>query len=218
MSIENQITLDVYEKLANVYLNNTIKHNMLDLEKAKLEIEELKKFLKNSFSSLPKNSKILEIGSANGEKSKYLQELGYKVTPSDIATDFLKAIKLNGLEPIKFNVLEDNFLDKYYGILCWKVFVHFTKEDALKALFKTYDALEKKGIFVFNAMNRENKNVESEWLDFAYEYRMGIERYFNYYYQEELDKLISQSKYEIIDFHKEGGDDNKKWLVYVLRK
>ena len=66
MSIENQITLDVYEKLANVYLNNTIKHNMLDLEKAKLEIEELKKFLKNSFSSLPKNSKILEIGSANG--------------------------------------------------------------------------------------------------------------------------------------------------------
>ena len=55
-----------------------------------------------------------------------MKSLGYNVTASDVADDFLKAIKKNGLEPIKFNVLEDDFIGKYFGIFCWRVFVHFS--------------------------------------------------------------------------------------------
>ena len=218
MSIENKKTLEAYQKTAYKYLENSKEHDALDIEKTKRKKEKLEHFIKQSFSSIPKGSKILEIGSADGENAKYLKKLGYNITASDLAEDFLKAIKEKGLEPIKFNVLEDELLDKYFGIFCWRVFVHFTKEDALKVIKKTYKALEKNGIFVFNAMNRETKEVEEEWVDFPGEYHMGIERYYNYYYQEDIDKMISETNYEILDFHKEGGDENNKWLVYVLKK
>ena len=47
---------------------------------------------------------------------------------------------------------------------------------------------------------------------------MGVERYYHYYLQEELDRIIDQTRFLIQSFHKEGGDDNNKWLVYVLQK
>ena len=218
MSVENKKTLEAYQKTAGKYLSNSIEHDNLDIQKAKRKKEKLQNFIKTSFSSIPKGSKIFEIGSADGENAKYLKELGYDITASDIADDFIKAIKENGLEPIKFNAIEDEFLEKYFGIFCWRVFVHFTKKDALKVIKKTYDALEKDGVFVFNAMNREIRTVEGEWVDFPGEYHMGIERYYNYYDKEDLDEMIAQTNYEIVDFHKEGGEANNKWLVYVLKK
>ena len=216
MSIENQKTLEIYDKVASLYLLSSIKHDKLDIEAAKRKKEQLQKFLKESFSSIPKGSNILEIGSGDGENAKYLQQLGYNVIASDVASDFLKAIKEKGLKTIKFNVLEDDFLNKYFGILCYRVFVHFTKDDMIKVIKKIYDSLEKNGIFVFNVMSREGKDKESEWLDFEGEYHLGIERYFHYYYKEELDELIREIGYEIVDFHK--SLENNKWLVYTLRK
>ena len=218
MSLENKKTLEAYDQTAKQYLLNSVEHDSLDAEKAKRKKEKLQNFIKDSFSTLPEGSKVLEIGSADGENAKYLESLGYSVTASDIADDFIEAIKANGLEPIKFNVIEDEFLEKYFGIFCWRVFVHFTKEDALKVIKKTYDALEKDGIFIFNAINREAKSVDQEWVDFPGEYHMGIDRFYYYYNKEDLDEIIAQTDYEIVDFHKEGGDNKNKWLVYVLKK
>ena len=67
-------------------------------------------------------------------------------------------------------------------------------------------------------VNREVKNSDNEWVDFEGEYHMGAERYYNYFCKEELEKIIKQTKFKIKDFHKEGGDNNNKWLVYVLKK
>ena len=181
MSIQNKKTIEVYQKTASKYLADSIEHESSNMEKVKAKREKLQAFLKNSFSSLPKGSKLFEIGSADGENAKYLKNLGYNVTASDIADEFIKAIKANGLDAIIFNVLEDSFLDKYFGIFCWRVFVHFTKDDALQVLTKTYDALEKGGIFVFNAMNREIRQVEGEWVDFQGEFHMGIFRFYRYF-------------------------------------
>ena len=121
------------------------------------------------------------------------------------------------MNTINFNALEDEFLEKYYAVFCWRVFVHFTKEDALKVIQKVYDALEDDGIFVFNAINREFKDVDSEWIDFDGEYHLGAERYYNYFSKEELDNIISLTNFKIAEFHKEGGNTYNKWLVYVLK-
>lgn len=144
--------------------------------------------------------------------------MGYNVTASDIAEDFINASKNNGLTTINFNILEDNFKEKYSGILAWRVFVHFTEEDIFETLKKSYDNLENNGIFIFNVINRETRNVDNEWVDFPNEYHMGAERYYHYFNQKDLDDIISQTKFQIQDFHKEGGDNNNKWLVYVLKK
>lgn len=218
MSIENKKTVEIYKEKASIYLATSIEHDKLEPEKANRKREKLNNFLRNSFQSLPKNAKILEIGSANGENAKYIESLGYNVTASDIAEDFINASKNNGLTTINFNILEDNFKEKYSGILAWRVFVHFTEEDIFETLKKSYDNLENNGIFIFNVINRETRNVENEWVDFPNEYHMGAERYYHYFNQKDLDDIISQTKFQIQDFHKEGGDNNNKWLVYVLKK
>ncbi len=218
MSIENKKTIEVYDQTAHLYIENSKIHDQLDPEKAKRKQEKLHNLIKKSFSSLPNNSKILEIGSGEGLNAKYIQDLGYDITASDIATSFINSTNKQGVKTIKLNVLEDNIPEKYSGVLCWRVFVHFTKEDLQTTINKVYDALENNGKFIFNAMNQENKEVVEEWLDFQGEYHMGVERYYHYFLQDEIDNIISKTNFKIERFFKEGGDDNNKWLVYVLKK
>lgn len=218
MSIENKKTLAVYDKTAHLYLASSIEHDNLDPVKASRKRKKLESLIKSSFACLPSGSKIFEIGSADGANSKFIESLGFNVTSSDIADDFINATKSKGLHTIKFNVLEDDFPEKYSGVFCWRVLVHFTKEDALTLIQKVYDALEDNGILVFNAINRDTKNTDEEWVDFEGEYHMGVERYYSYFRKEELDSMIDKVGFKIHDFFKQGGDNNDKWLIYVLRK
>ena len=218
MSCENKKTLGVYERCADVYLNNAIKHDNLDMIKAKKKKEKLEKFIKDAFSSLPIGSKILEIGSADGVNALYLKSLGYDITASDVSNIFLEKIKDQGLRAIKFDCLEGEFKEKYNGIFCWRVFVHFTYDDVMKLLERVYENLNDNGIFIFNAINRETRDVDCEWVDFEGEYHMGEKRFYNYFRKEKLDDLISKTNFKIDNFFYEGGSSNNKWLVYVLKK
>ncbi len=218
MSIENRKTVEVYKETASIYLENNKVHDSLDLERAKEKKKELEDFIKHSLSFLPKEAKVFEIGSADGENAKYLESLGFTVTASDTTAAFVEATRNQGLETIQFDALEDNFPEKYFAIFCWRVFVHFTKEDALRVIEKAYDALEESGVFIFNAINRETKSVDNEWVDFEGEYHMGKERYYSYFSKSDLDGIIGQTQFKVEDFHQEGGKENNKWLVYVLKK
>ena len=218
MSIENKKTVEIYEEKAATYLKTTIEHDKLDPEKAKRKKEKLQNFIKENLEQFKKGSKVFEIGSADGENAKYIKELGYNVTASDIADAFINETKSKIENTIKFNVLEDDFKDKYSAVLAWRVFVHFTKEDLDITLNKVYKALENGGIFIFNIMNRETKACDEEWVDFPNEYHMDAERYYKYFLKEEVDSLISKTDFKIKSFHMEGGDNKNKWLVYVLEK
>lgn len=218
MSIENKKTLAVYKKTAHLYLSNSTEHDKLDPAKAQKKREKLENLIKTSFSELPTHSKIFEIGSGDGTNAKFIESLGFTVTASDTADDFIKATQSQGLNTIKFDALEDNFHEKYSGVFCWRVFVHFTKDDALKLIQKVYDSLEDNGVFIFNAINRETKSTDNEWVDFEGEYHMGVERYYNYFRKVDLDNIIAKTNFRVKSFHQEGGDNNNKWLVYVLEK
>ena len=208
MSKENKKTVEVYKKTAHLYLENSAEHDRLDPVKAEKKRTKLEKLIKDSFKNLPENAKIFEIGSGEGFNAKFIKDLGYNITASDTAEGFINATKIQGVNTIKFNVLEDEFPENYNGIFCWRVFVHFTKEDAL----------EDNGIFIFNAINRETKNVDNEWVDFEGEYHIGVERYYNYFLQEELDSIISKTEFKIENFYTDGGENANKWLIYVLKK
>lgn len=218
MSDENRKTLEIYKEKAKLYLVNSIEHDKIDPLKAKKKREKLEELIKNSFASLPKQAKVFEIGSGDGTNAKFIKSLDFDVTASDMADDFIKATQSQGVKTIKFNAIEDEFPERYSGIFCWRVFVHFTKEDASKIIQKVYDNLEKNGIFVFNAINREIKEIDNEWVDFEGEYHMGAERYYNYFNQKDLDDIIKQTNFEIKEFRKDGGENNNKWLIYVLKK
>ena len=218
MSIENKKTVEIYEEKAATYLKTTIEHDKLDEEKAKRKKEKLQNFIKENLEQFKKGSKVFEIGSADGENAKYIESLGYNITASDIADAFINETKSKVENTVKFNVLEDDFKDKYLAVLAWRVFVHFTKEDLDITLNKVHKALENGGIFIFNIMNRETKACDEEWVDFPNEYHMDAERYYKYFLKEEVDSLISKTDFKIKSFHMEGGDNQNKWLVYVLEK
>ena len=218
MSIENKKTVEIYEEKAATYLKTTIEHDKLDPEKAKRKKEKLQNFIKENLEQFKKGSKVFEIGSADGENAKYIKELGYNITASDIADAFINETKSKVENTVKFNVLEDDFKDKYLAVLAWRVFVHFTKEDLDITLNKVHKALENGGIFIFNIMNRETKACDEEWVDFPNEYHMDAERYYKYFLKEEVDSLISKTDFKIKSFHMEGGDNKNKWLVKVKKK
>ena len=81
-----------------------------------------------------------------------------------------------------------------------------------------YAGEEGKDYTDFNAINRETRDVDEEWVDFPGEYHMGIERYFHYYTEPQLRDLIQQAGFEVLDFHLEGGEKHNKWLVFALEK
>lgn len=218
MSKENEKTLEVYNQKASRYLETSIEHDKINPDRAKSKREELENFIKSNIELFPKGAKVFEIGSGDGTNAKYIEELGYDVTASDVAEDFIHAINEKGLKTIKFNVLNDELVQKYSVVFCWRVFVHFTKEDVEKVLQKVYNLLENDGLLIFNVMNREIKNTDGEWVDFSNEYHMGAERYYHYFREKDLNELIHKAGYKIHDFHKEGGENNNKWLVYVLQK
>lgn len=217
MSEENKKTLAAYNQVAQKYLDNTIAHDAMRPEHAREKQAQLGEKIRKAFATLPAGSKVLEIGAADGENSKFMESLGYEVTASDVAPAFLKAIKAAGLKTIKFNVLEDEFPDKYAGVLCWRVFVHFTAEDIKLALQRVYDALEPGGRFMFNVIDRETHDVDSQWVDFTDEYKLGAERFYAYYREDDLRKIIEATDFKIADYWKEKGGHND-WLVYVLEK
>ena len=83
---------------------------------------------------------------------------------------------------------------------------------------RVYENLNDNGIFIFNAINREMRDVDCEWVDFEGEYHMGEKRFYNYFRKEKLDDLISKTNFKIDKFFYEGGSSNNKCLVYVLKK
>ena len=218
MSKQNARTLEVYEQTAKQYLANSIEHDNLDPAKAQRKRAKLNDFIERSFATLPKGAKVLEIGSADGENAKYLAGLGFDVTASDMATDFLDELKRQKLKFIKFDAIRDAFPDRYHGIFCWRVMVHFTDSDVQILLDKAYDALEPGGRIVFNVINRDIKDVDDEWVDFPGEYHMGVLRYYHYFREEDLRKIIAKTDFRIVDAHLEGGDAGNKWIVFVLEK
>lgn len=218
MSKENKKTIEVYQETAHLYLATSAEHDRLDPDKAKRKRNKLESLIKENLSILPKHAKVFEIGSGEGFNAKFIKDLGFQVTASDTSNAFIEATKKQGINTIRFNALEDDFPEKYSGIFCWRVFVHFTRDDVLKTIQKAYDNLEENGVFIFNAINRDVKDVDEEWVDFAGEYHLGVERYYHYFRKQDLDDIISQTNFKIQNFHTEGGDNNNKWLVYVLKK
>ena len=217
MSQENRKTLDVYAHNYDRYAKGYTLHDQLDPEKAAKKRAKLQELIKSSFADCPDGAKIVEIGTGLGDEARYLASLGYDVLATDGVDGFLSDLAADGIKTQKLNLLEDDFPYPVDGILCWRVFVHFTPSDLEIALKKCHDNLNPNGRFVFNLMNRDIRPVENEWVDFPGAYHMGVERFFQYYDSKEVFKLLDKIGFTTVKYFQQGGDDNNKWLVFVVK-
>lgn len=188
MSKENEKTIEVYEKFGDKYLSrnkNDIKNNLKAKNNNNRHIEQLKKYL-DGFS---KGTKIFEVGSASGRDAKIIRSFGYKnVVVSDVVNYFLNLLKEEGFSPIKFNLITDEFLEKYGFIYCWAVLVHFTKDEAKMAIKKMFNALDNGGRLALCVQYRDG--VKEDWVD--RDGKIGAKRYFSYWTKNELYKYMKE--------------------------
>ena len=218
MSEQNKKTLRVYDRLAQKYMDNTTIHDSMNPAKAKKKQAKLESFLLDSFGKIPRNGKILEIGSGDGANASFLKKAGFDIVASDIAEAFLGSCRQCGLTTIKLDAIEDELPDGLSGVLAWRTFVHFTKADLEKTLQKIHSALVPSGVFVFNVFNQEDSGINEQWKDFPDEYEMGEERYFAYYTEEYINDLLERIGFKIDRFFKQGGKTEEKWLCYAVKK
>ena len=217
MSQENQKTLEVYAERYDRYAENAVKHDQLDPEKAAKKQAKLHDFIRKQFAAFPAGSQIMEIGTAMGDEARFLKSLGYDVLATDAVDGFLSQLSAEGIKTQKFNILEDDFPYPVDGILCWRVFVHFTVVDLKIALQKCRNALKPGGVLIFNVFNRNAVDTDEQWVDFPDEYAMGADRYFHYFGPNEMFKILQKVGLDTVEYFQEGGDKKNKWLVFVVK-
>lgn len=216
MSEENKKTLKVYKERAGIYLRNNIIYEIANAEEYELRRKFIENLIRKDFENISINGNVFEVGSGDGKNANYIKSLGYNITASDTVDIFINNLIELGLKTIKFDLLEDEFPNKYDAILCWRVFIHFTFEDLATALYKIYNSLENNGMLLFNLFNINNSNINGKWIDFDGIHNIGSERYYSYFSKEEIDELIKKIGYKLFDFCYEC--PNEKYLVYSLIK
>jgi len=97
--------------------------------------------------------------------------------------------------------------------------------DDMRKLFDVvYKGLNDNGLFIINFQNSE-VHPEAEILPNGTKYNYKIpedkqtkeKRFYAYYSKEDIDKLI-KNLFDIVEYHNEGGKEQKNWHVLALRK
>ena len=189
MSIKNEKTINSYEKYAKEYVNQKNADSNDDVIKQKHAM------LSNCLKGVPKSGRLFEIGSGSGEDAAYIQSLGYSnLTVSDAADSFINILRKKGFSPIKFNLLKDDFPEKYDFIHCWAVLMHFTKKEAGESIKKIYNALIDGGKVLFCV--KTSKDKAEGWKRLS---EKDGEIYFSFWSKDELELFLNQVGFKKIE-------------------
>jgi SAM-dependent methyltransferase len=177
------VTRDFYETNAERYASTT--SGMLDLE-----------WLERFSALLPKEARILDVGSAGGRDSAWLAERGFQVTGIDIAPTFVDMAK-RSVPAAEFRVMSITALDfpdeSFAGVWCSCVLIHLTKEGAARALREIRRVLSPKGpLFILvKAGLSEGFEGDPRYND--------MKKYSSYYSEEELRGLLDG--FDVVTVH-----------------
>lgn len=202
MSKENEKTIEVYEKFGQSYLEGLVRKNKENIKNGRETYDShIAKIIKRHLNGLSKDAKIFEIGSASGRDAKIISSLGYKnIIVSDVASPFLKKLRDEGFDPIKFNIVTDDFSEQYDMIYCWYVLAHLTKDEAKEAIKKMFNALKDGGKLMISVRHKEGS--EGEWTKSQ---ASGLKRYFSYWELDEFKKFLEECGYRNIEIWRYGG-------------
>ena len=182
MSINNEKTINSYEKYAKEYVNQKNADSNDNIIKQKHAM------LSNCLKGVPKSGRLFEIGSGSGEDAAYIQSLGYSnLIVSDVADSFINILRKKGFSPIKFNLLKNDFPEKYDFIHCWAVLMHFTKKEAGESIKKIYNSLIDGGKVLFCV--KTSKDKAEGWKRLS---EKDGEIYFSFWSKDELELFLNQ--------------------------
>ena len=222
MSIHNNNTVNMYNSGGAL---EYIQHKEIDPETEKWE-----RLFKYAVEVLQgdKSKKIVEFGSGCGQLVSMLQKAGYDVTSTDIVDAFMDEQKRRGIKVIKkYNFLSDDFDEIFDSkadlIISWRN-PHLDMDDMRKLFKVTYNGLNDDGLFIINFQNSD-VHPEAEILPNGTKYNYKIledkqtneKRFYAYFTKKDIDEL-RKGFFDIVEYHNEGGKEQKNWHVLTLRK
>lgn len=211
MSTENERTVEYYERYAVLYR----ERNRVDYATSRGQRDDKihSDYILKTLEGLPKSARMFEVGSGYGRDAKLIRAQGYEIQVSDVADSFLEMLRENWLEPVKFDLTQDGFPDKYDYILANAVLVHFTKDEVESAVEKVYNALNPGGTFAVSFKQR---------LGGGEDWKANIAEapekcYFSYWDVGEVTDMLERHGFTIVSCQQVGGM-RACWLNIICRK
>lgn len=134
---------------------------------------------------------IFEIGSGVGADAGLIEEEGYKVVRSDVADGFVKFLKREGHNPVKYNVLSGPLDKKYDAIFSNAVLLHLNEVQLGLALTNIRASLTNTGILCAGIKLGNFEGWRSQGL--------GGKRYFKFWDLTVFKEQIKKSGLKVID-------------------
>jgi ubiquinone/menaquinone biosynthesis C-methylase UbiE len=201
------------QKLQQTYARIAQNFNKVNAEN--IDTEETDYFL----SLLPVNAEILDFGGGTGRDSKYFAAKGHHLTILDNSAEMLVIAHQNvpTAKIIEADMTEVNLTaETYDGIWARASLLHLTKDEVKNVLKKLHAALKPDGVLYVKVKEGEG---EREVAQDKYSDKGQKEtRFFSFFQEDELVKLIEQSGFEVVKHYLNQRSDYLWVTVYARRK
>lgn len=200
LSNDNDRTLRSYQDKTELYIEATPPID-----------ETIESWINDAVGHIPRDGKILEVGSGFGRDAEYIQAKGYDIECSDAVPNFVELLQEKGLKAHLFNLLRDDFPGTYDMVVADAVLLHFTPEETAEVLRKIHRGLNDDGIFALR-MKRGDGPVWSEE-------KLGEPRYFYYWQPEKLKETLADNGFVWIDMTESyTSHNNASWMHIIAQK
>lgn len=171
----------------------------------------IKEWLNESLALIPKDGKILEVGSGFGRDAEYVRDKGFDIECSDAVPNFVDLLQKKGFKTRSLDLLNDEIDGAYDMVLADAVLLHFSPEESESVTKKVYKALNPGGIFAL----RMKQGDGPVWT----EEKLGEPRYFYYWQPEDLKKMLNSCGFEWLHMTESfTSHNNANWLHVILKK
>lgn len=153
----------------------------------------LKIFMDTFLNEITAGSTIFEIGSGSGRDGLYIEQQGFQVDRSDATPGFVSYLREQGYEVLELNILEQAPPQQYPAILADAVLLHFNPNELSVALHNIAKGLVDDGVFALT-VKRQVSDIKEEIEN----QKLGADRYFYYWKDEELIQTLQQHGFELL--------------------
>ena len=201
MGEANERTLQAYEQHIKEYIDGTPQ-----------EVSGgVKEWIDRMLEDLPKDAKIIEIGSAFGRDAKYIEQQGYVVERTDATHGFVELLQEDGYDAKDFNLITDNFEGQYDVAFADAVLLHFTRQELELSVAKVNSVLVQSGQFVFSLKQGEGE----VWT----EDKLNAPRFFRYWTEPQIREVLERLGFAEVEVtNRELGNNSPKWLHIIATK
>ena len=194
----NERTISTYDRYAQRYIDRTT-HELPD---------PLRQWLDRAVAGLPRDVRILEIGSGFGRDAGYLNGLGYRVRCTDAAPAFVAELRARGIDADPLNAITDELPGALDVLLANSVLLHFTREQFSDVAAKARRSLRPGGRFAFIVRLGDGQ----EWSNG----KMDAPRFFCYWREPQLRDVLFAAGFVDIDIRRAPGPGDKLDQLQVV--